>query len=640
MDTTVADSVTGALVDERYRIRSRVSLDGLATVYIATDERLERTVAVKLIHPAHSQDQRFVERFSDQAKAIARLTHPNVAAVYDQGVYRGMPYLVMEYVRGRTLRDLLAERGRLGPLEALAVLEQVLAAVAAAHRAGLVHRDVKPENILIAPAPGGGSLIDAVVKVADFGLTQAVEEAGGETAALTEAAAYVAPELITGGRADPRTDVYSCGVVLYEMLTGQTPREPGEASWQQVDRDVPPPSAQVAGLPTAVDDLVLRSTRRDPAARPTDAIALLAEVQVARDRLGVVAHGSRVAAQPTVPVTPIQAPTRVVPARPSWARLPDRSAGRRRAAPPGEPPSLYGRANANPVRRRFLAGLIAALGLLIAVGGWYFGVGRYTETPSLVGQSRAQATSLASSEGFTIRTGKGLYSETVPKDQVMAQDPVATARIAKGGTITLTLSLGPERYKVPDENGQSYNNAVADLTSIKLVPKRVDVYDDNMPKGNVLSTDPAAGTLVKPGTAITVNVSNGPSPLKMPNLVGMDVNAAQQAVQQAGLVVDAIVSQPSDKPANQVIDQDPAADSGVVQGQKVKLVVSDGSQQPQPVPVPDLTGQTCPQAVGTLQQVGLVGVASDGGGTVHQENPAPGTPVPPGTQVQIVCYPP
>jgi eukaryotic-like serine/threonine-protein kinase len=254
MDTTVADPLIGALVDGRYEIRGRVARGGMATVYTALDQRLERIVAVKVIHPAPTgqptdgtigtgtdlsrdlsrdpgRDLRpggFVDRFTDEAKAIARLTHPNVVAVYDQGSYQGAPYLVMEYVRGRTLREVLADKRRLSPVEALAILDQMLAAVAAAHRAGLVHRDIKPENVLIAEAPSGASLLDAVVKVADFGLAHAVEvsaehprqagpapgtgESGGH---LLATVGYVAPELVTTGHADPRTDVYSAGIVLF-----------------------------------------------------------------------------------------------------------------------------------------------------------------------------------------------------------------------------------------------------------------------------------------------------------------------------------------------------------------------------------------------------------------------------------------
>ena len=207
MDTTLADPLLGALVDGRYRVRARVARGGMATVYTAVDERLERTVALKIIHPAQSGEPSFLERFTDEAKAIARLTHPNVVAVYDQGTYQGMPYLVMEYVRGTTLREVLADRHRLPPPEALAILEQMLAAIAAAHRAGLVHRDVKPENVLVAEAPNH-SLLDSVVKVADFGLARAVEEASSDNAPtggqLLATVAYVAPELVTDGHADPR----------------------------------------------------------------------------------------------------------------------------------------------------------------------------------------------------------------------------------------------------------------------------------------------------------------------------------------------------------------------------------------------------------------------------------------------------
>ncbi|GAB3811374.1 hypothetical protein GCM10027605_51310 [Micromonospora zhanjiangensis] len=443
MDIQVADTLLGSLIDGRYRIRGRVARGGMATVYTATDERLERTVALKILHPSQARDAQtrlpgFLERFTDEAKTIARLTHPNVVAVYDQGTHAGLPYLVMEYVRGRTLRDLLGERRRLQPAEALAILEQMLAAIAAAHRAGLVHRDVKPENVLVAEAPSGGSgnLIDSVVKVADFGLARAVEasaedENGGK---LMATVAYVAPELVTDGHADPRTDVYAAGIVLFEMLTGRVPYDGDRAvdvAWQHVDRDVPRPSTLVPGLPPALDELVARATRRDPGARPTDAGALLAEVQVARDDLGSVSSAEtavlRKVDQPTMIVSALAGPGTGAGGgeRPSWARLPgpaERTQPGRRRAEPQRAESLTDRVRTvwaqlmadRRGRRAVLAGLVV-LGLVVALGGWWFGIGRYTVAPQLVSMTKAQAEAQAEKAGFTIALGTPATTRRPPR---------------------------------------------------------------------------------------------------------------------------------------------------------------------------------------------------------------------------------
>ncbi len=657
MDTTVADTLIGTLVDGRYRVRGRVARGGMATVYTATDERLERTVALKIIHPAQARDPRFLDRFTDEAKTIARLTHPNVVAVYDQGVHEGLPYLIMEYVRGRTLRDVIGERRQLGAPEALAILEQVLAAVGAAHRAGLVHRDIKPENVLVAAPPSGGSLVDAVVKVADFGLARAVEASAADSGAhLMATVAYVAPELVTDGHADPRTDVYSAGIVLFEMLTGQVPYDGGqpvEIAWRHVDQDVPAPSGYVAGLPAAVDDLVARATRRDPAGRPTDAGAFLAEVQAVREDLGTAAAGARVAAQPTVPVPIATSPapsndatqTFAMPDRPSWARLPGQQPPRRSTTYPSRPrregglPALWQRLTGTPRGRQALIAAVAVVAVLAAVGIWWFGFGRYGSTPSLVGLDQAKATSVARQDGFTVRTGPGQFSDKIPKGTVLDQRPEASHKLVKGGAITLTLSLGPERYTIPDYNGRAYDDVADSLTGMKLIPKRVDVYDDTMPVGNVLSTDPAAGTVVPPGVEVTVKVSKGKAPITVPNVVGQDGTAAQQQLQGLGLVV-AFTQQQSDKPANQVIAQSIPDGSGAQKGQTIILTVSSG---PPLVTVPDLTnkGYSLDQATQILAQVGLTATAvfNFPGGQVRQQNPQPNSQVPKGTQVQLWVYP-
>ncbi|SCL16175.1 serine/threonine protein kinase [Micromonospora nigra] len=663
MDTQVADTLPGSLIDGRYRIRGRVARGGMATVYTATDERLERTVAVKIIHSSQATGARarpadFLDRFTDEAKAIARLTHPNVVAVYDQGTHAGLPYLVMEYVRGRTLREVLSERRRLNPDESLAIAEQMLAAIAAAHRAGLVHRDIKPENVLVAEAPTGGpaNLVDSVVKVADFGLARAVEASTDEQdgSQLMATVAYVAPELVTDGHADARTDVYSAGIVLFEMLTGRVPYDgdrPVDVAWQHVDRDVPTPSTLVPGLPRVLDDLVARATRRDPGARPTDAGALLAEVQVARDDLGNPNTHTAVLSRIT-DESAVSQPTMVVAAvapsqRPAWARLPEGGGGsgrgRRRAAPTrggdlwSRLAALRTQVMGSPRGRLAVAAAVVALGLVAALGGWWFGVGRYTVAPQLVSMSQADAEAQAARAGFTVAYDEPRHDEQIPRDGVVAQNPAPAARILKGDTIRLTLSLGPERFPVPDVVGKEFELAEADLTSLRLeVVKGNARYDDNLPEGVVVATDPAVGAEVKPGDKVTVVLSRGRAPITVPNLVGKNLNEARATIAQLGLVLVEPTYKDSDKPRDEVLGQSPADGAGVVKGTQVRLEVSKG---PPLVAVPKVVGLPCPQAKQVLEAQGHpVTVQFNPNGVARFQNPAENTQVNPGSAVTIGCF--
>lgn len=659
MDTQVADTLLGSLIDGRYRIRGRVARGGMATVYTATDERLERTVAVKIIHPTQAPEARarmagFVARFTDEAKTIARLTHPNVVAVYDQGSHAGLPYLVMEYVRGRTLRDVLAERRRLSPDEALAIAEQMLAAIAAAHRAGLVHRDVKPENVLVAEAPTGGttSLVDSVVKVADFGLARAVEASAEEENGnqLMATVAYVAPELVTQGHADPRTDVYSAGIVLFEMLTGRVPYDgdrPVEVAWQHVDRDVPAPSTLVPALPPVLDALVARATRRDPAARPADAGALLTEVQAARDELSDANSHTAVLRQVGDETAVIAQPTMVVAAvspaeRPAWARLPEGGGQRphRRRAVEDESlgarlAGLRTRVMGSPRGRLAVAAAAVVLGLVAAVGGWWFGVGRYTVAPQLVSLSKADAEAQATRGGFVLRYAEPRHDEKIPKDTVLGQDPVSATRIVKGGTITLTLSLGPDRLPVPDVVGKDFELARAELADAKLAPvKGSSRYDDALPAGVVLATDPKVGTVVKPGTKVTLVLSKGRAPVSVPNLVGKSLTDARGILSRLGLT-PVETYKDSDKPRDEILGQSPADGTGVEKGAQVKLEVSKGPAQ---VPVPRVVDLPCQQAKQVLESQGFpVNIQLNPNGVARFQNPGENTPVPPGTPVTVTC---
>jgi serine/threonine-protein kinase len=674
MDTTVADTLIGTTIDGRYRITGRVARGGMATVYTATDERLERTVALKIIHPSQATNVHFVDRFTDEAKTIARLTHPNIVAVYDQGRHMGLPYLVMEYVHGRTLRDVLTQRGRLSPVEACAILEQMLAAIAAAHRAGLVHRDVKPENVLVAEAPSGGAtdLVDAVVKVADFGLARAVEASTvDDSGQLMATVAYVAPELVTDGHADARTDVYSAGIVLFEMLTGQVPfdgDDPVRVAWEHVDNDVPAPSSIVPGLPARMDELVGRATRRDPGARPTDAGALLAEVQAVRDELGaanvatallrqvpasrhsasdattMVPRADATTALPRTDPTatlPRADPTAVIPAatggpgdRPSWARLPGQN------APRG--PQEYGRGAPNVAtpgrdrRKIFLTAAIAVMVLVVLGTTWWVTLGRYTDAPPMVNMTKAQAELYAQQNHFELIYADGRYSETVPKDTVLTQDPKEGERLVKGGELTLTLSLGKERFPVPDVAGLELSAAQGALDQanlkIKQGPKK---YSDTIPEGSVISSDPKSGTELKRGDTVTVTTSQGKAPISVPDLVGQNVNDARGTLQQLGLsAVERY--QDSDQPADTVLSQDPKPGTGASKDDEITLDVSKGPAQ---VAMPDLTNQPCQQAQATLQGMNLqVRVDVSQNGVVRAQNPPPGTPVAPQSQVAIQCF--
>ncbi|MYR55117.1 protein kinase, partial [Streptomyces sp. SID625] len=257
VDTTLQDPLVGQVLDGRYRVDARIAVGGMATVYRALDTRLDRVLALKVMHPALAADGSFVERFIREAKSVARLDHPNVVQVFDQGTDGSYVYLAMEYVAGCTLRDVLRERGALQPRAALDILEPVLAALGAAHRAGFVHRDMKPENVLIGD--------DGRVKVADFGLVRAVDSVTSTTGAVLGTVSYLAPEQMEQGAADPRVDVYACGVVLYEMLTGGKPHQgdsPAQVLYQHLHEDVPAPSAAVPGLPYALDELVAAATAR------------------------------------------------------------------------------------------------------------------------------------------------------------------------------------------------------------------------------------------------------------------------------------------------------------------------------------------------------------------------------------------
>jgi serine/threonine-protein kinase len=620
MDTQVADPLQGALVDGRYRVRARLARRDAATVYVASDERLGRPVLLRLADPGGPAGG------ATDGSAAARLVHPNVVGVYDRGEHDGVAYLVTEHVRARTLRELLVMRERLAPAEALAIMEQMLAGLAAAHHAGVTHGDLTPERIMVIEAPSGGTsnLVDSVVKVDDFSLMRPVPTDGVDASAT---AAYVAPELVTDGRADARGDVYSAGIVLFEMLTGRVPYEaatPAEVAWQHVNREVPPPSRYAVGIPAVLDDLVATATRREPADRPTDAGAMLAEVHAVRDQVAVAA------ATPPADATVVMSSVRGGE-RPPWARLPEGGAargGHRR----GHAAGRQGWA-ATVSRRTVLVSAGAALGLLLMLGAWWIGFGRGVPVPDLVGLSEQVAVAEVEERGLVVQFADPQHSDEVPVGQVLAQDPDEHARVDRGGTITLTLSLGPEVLLVPDVVGAQAEVARNQLESVGLVWQEGEPgYSDTVPEGRVLAVDPPVGTELAPNDTVVVSLSRGRAPVEVPSVIQMHLNQASNVLQQAGLQAE-VVEVESTRPAGEVVNQDPAPGSGREVGDTVRLEVSKG---PPTVPVPEVMGRPCGEAEQILQQAGFQ-VHRLGDGQVAVQNPSAGTGLPPGSDVVILC---
>jgi serine/threonine-protein kinase len=706
------DALVGSLLDGRYRVEARVAVGGMATVYRAVDTRLDRVVALKVMHPGLASDAAFAERFTREAKAVARLTHPNVVGVFDQGTDGPYVYLAMEFVPGRTLRDLLRERGALTPHDALTVLDPVLAALGAAHRAGLVHRDVKPENVLLGD--------DGRVKVADFGLVRALDATGwsaGSSAVTTPGsvlgtASYMAPEQITEGRSDTRTDVYACGIMLYELLTGLKPYpggSPVEVIYQHLNEDVPRPSAAAPAVSPELDALVAAATARDPELRPVDANALLARLRTVRDGaaathtalarpatapdpgtvdLGGVGAGTvdlgagstgvglvgadplgagaglagtglpgtglpgadpHADAEPTTVLPPVTAADQLNPTA-VFHLGPPTSTGTAAAHPgtaadahgPGDPHTPAPAPASAPGHRRRGPGrgVIAVLVALLLIAGtgvgvWYATDARYTRTPGVLDLTTARARARLDSAGLKAKVAYA-HSQTVAKGKVVATDPRPGSRVRKHSTVTLTVSEGPRRAKVPNVVGKSLSAAEHALRGAGLDPGTITrKFSDELPAGLVLATDPAAGTVRAPGANIALTVSKG-EPIQAPDVTGESVSDAEQDLQDAGLKAKVATARvySSDADAGDVATQSPASGAQLAAGGTVTLTLSKG---PQMVTVPDVTGKKVDDAKKILGAAGFKTrvIRFFFTGRVDSEDPDAGGQAPKGSTITL-----
>ncbi|MEV7614468.1 Stk1 family PASTA domain-containing Ser/Thr kinase [Streptomyces sp. NPDC089799] len=599
MDTTLDDPLVGRVLDGRYRIDARIAAGGMATVYRALDTRLDRILALKVMHPALAAEPGFVERFIREAKSVARLAHPNVVAVFDQGTEGPYVYLAMEYVSGCTLRDVLRERGALQPRAALDILEPVLAALGAAHRAGFVHRDMKPENVLIGD--------DGRVKVADFGLVRSVDTVTSTTGAVLGTVSYLAPEQIENGTADTRADVYACGVVFYEMLTGAKPHTggtPAQVLYRHLHEDVPAPSAVVPGLPAALDGLVAAAAARAPEGRPEDAVALLA---LARDARAGLTDAELDAVPPQAQAaerSSAEDRTGVIP-RPMGVPTHNPHHTSRLEVPPVPPaPAAPAAPRLRAPRRGVLlalAGVLLALGL--GAGVWYISSGQFTQVPHVLGKTEQEARDRLKEAGLGVKGVDRRFSDTFERGTVMDSAPAAGEQIRGNGSVTLVVSRGPQIVSVPGVKGKPLDAARAELTKAGLAPGMVtQAFSEDVPQGAVIGTDPAAGQKRAPDTAVALVVSKG-RPVPVPATVGLPVDQARAALEGLGLKVAMAPEQVnSAQPAGLVANQSVAAGTQAAAGDTVTLTVSKGPRQ---VPVPDVRGRNVGDARKALEAVGF-----------------------------------
>jgi len=642
---TTDEALVGRILNDRYLIGERIARGGMASVFQATDRRLDRPVAIKVMHHGLGDDHQFTDRFVREAKSAAKLNHRNVVSVFDQGTDGEVTYLVMEYVPGHTLRDVMRTEAPMPPYRALQLLEQILIALSAAHGAHIIHRDVKPENVLITP--------DGDVKVADFGLARAVSAATTATGGtLIGTVSYLAPEIVVNEGADARSDVYACGAMLYEMLTGIKPHtgeSPIQVAYKHVHEDIGKPSEVQHGIPSYVDALVARATVRDRDQRSTDARVMLQQLRSVQraldagladdpDLVADLLPGGRVAddQDPTVLVSRSLAgagvtaaesdPTETVPSYEPTMQWTHET--QTRATPtglhPAVSPQAYKEIRAEEPRsrrgRNLLVGAIV-LALLAALLGWYIGIGRYTSTPVLVGNAETVAQQAAERQGFQFHVNGRRFSEKYASGLVSSTDPGPGDKILPGGTINAVISMGPERYTLPANlKGMTVDEATAALAKLHLaVGTLTPKYDDNVDQGKVVrAVKYTASSQLKRGTIVDLVVSKGKKPIQVIDYTGKPEAQARAALEKAGFKVNSSGHFSDSVAKGLVISQTPK-DGTKFKGDTITLTVSKG---PDVVNVPNVIDKNRKQATKILEAAGFkVQAFGTGNFTVRSQNP-------------------
>ncbi|HWD62253.1 MAG TPA: Stk1 family PASTA domain-containing Ser/Thr kinase [Humibacter sp.] len=598
MTASQPDPMLGRLIDGRYQVRSRIARGGMATVYLATDLRLERRVAIKVMHGHLADDAQFKNRFVQEARSAARLAHPNVVSVFDQGQDADMAYLVMEYLPGITLRDLLRDYGRLTAEQTIDISDAVLSGLAAAHRAGIVHRDLKPENVLLAD--------DGRIKIGDFGLARAVTNSTGTGQALLGTIAYLSPELVTRGVADARSDIYALGIMIFEMLTGEQPfkgEQPMQIAYQHANDSVPAPSSLNPEVPRQLDELVLWATAKDPADRPADAGVMLERLlEVERE---LRAGEGETVVQPTLVLADAgmaasDSDTQII--APAASVRPEASATDAVAA-------LAKMSRKRSAHGWWLIALVLVLAAAAGGTGWYFGAGpgALVTVPTVNGSSLANAKTALADVGFATASDQ-VYSTTVPTGTVVSSSPGQGGKVVKGATVTLHVSQGPQPITIPTLAGLSKAQAQKAITDAHAVVGTVDEqFNSDVAKDNVISAaraegdkgDLSHGGSYFDGMKVNLVVSLG----AVPDVTGKTLSDAQSALSAVGLKGVTGSEEYSDSvESGSVISAAPQNDGPTRAGDTILLDVSKGQQL---FSVPNVVGMTRDKAKKALTDAGF-----------------------------------
>ena len=617
---SASDTLIGRTFDTRYVIERKLGSGGMADVYLAEDQELGRRVALKLLDDRHASDEQFVERFRREAQSAAGLNHPSIVSIFDRGYAEGTYYIAMEYLDGRTLKELLVKNGPTPVPIAIDYARQILGALAFAHRNAIVHRDIKPHNIVV-----GG---DGRLKVTDFGIARSGASQMTEAGSIVGTAQYLSPEQARGAPVDPRSDIYSLGVVLYEMLTGKVPFSgdtPVEIAMKHLSQVPEPPSTLRDGIPHDLDAVVMRALAKDPDQRYATAEEMDAD-------LARVARGVAVSRETEDAMTQVLSGAGISTAQTMIQRP------RTNVTPPAPPayrqPGYYD--YEEPPRGRSIWPWLIALGLIIAggIGGWFL----YTKiqdqlnsnkpvaVPDVLLLQKDLAKLKITQAGLSPQIVQGT-SDTVPPGQVAKEEPSSGTKIGKGSTVTLTVSTGKPKVAVPNVVGQDSTSAVSALAAEGLQWKIRQVYS-NEQSGTVTAQQPHAGDSVIKGTIVHINVSRGAKPVPVPDVTGQPFANAKGMLEGQGFQVGRTEVQ-SDLPKGVVAAETPSAGTDVPRGAKITLAVSKG---PATTQVPDVTGMSQSAAESLLTGAGLTpSVVTDPvtdpaqDGIVQSTDPAPGS---------------